>query len=353
MPTEVFLNTTEITASSNSSDDGIVYPRALLDSAAVCFIIFAIVGVTGNFISILALSRCPRLRNATTAFIINLCVADLIFCAFSSPLQAVTYIQRSWTFGDGLLCKLFPFVSYVNALVSLFTVLAIAINRYICIVHPLRYASFYRTSNVGAMIAFLWICVLGIMSLPFFQIWGKLGYDNKGRSCDILESNGKTPKDILFGIALGLPTVVFLFCYSRINWVVRQASRKIECSNQQPPSSDIPTIFQVREAIQKPHFWAYLNNSLLRFREKEVRKVPRERKELKVLKVTLIIFLTYVMCYFPVSLVKLIGREEDVPILNVLGYLLAYLSNCINPLIYIAASDDYRRAYFDLFSCRK
>lgn len=72
-------------------------------------------------------------------FIINLSLADLLFCCFNLPLAASTYWFRSWQHTD-LLCRLFPLLRYGLSAVSLFTVLAITVNRYVMIGHPRAYS---------------------------------------------------------------------------------------------------------------------------------------------------------------------------------------------------------------------
>ncbi|KAL1138743.1 hypothetical protein AAG570_008805 [Ranatra chinensis] len=77
-------------------------------------------------------------RNATAVFIINLSVSDLMSCCFNLPLAASTFWSRAWCHGL-LLCRLFPLLRYGLLAVSLFTVLAITINRYVMIGHPTLY----------------------------------------------------------------------------------------------------------------------------------------------------------------------------------------------------------------------
>lgn len=79
-----------------------------------------------------------QVRNATAVFIINLSLSDLLFCCFNLPLAASTFWYRAWTHGE-LLCRLFPLLRYGLLAVSLFTVLAITINRYVMIGHPRIY----------------------------------------------------------------------------------------------------------------------------------------------------------------------------------------------------------------------
>lgn len=79
-----------------------------------------------------------QVRNATAVFIINLSLSDLLFCCFNLPLATSTFMNRAWTHGD-LLCRLFPLLRYGLVAVSLFTILAITINRYVMIGHPRIY----------------------------------------------------------------------------------------------------------------------------------------------------------------------------------------------------------------------
>lgn len=78
-------------------------------------------------------------------FIINLSVSDLMFCCFNLPLATSLFYHRAWVHGEAL-CTLFPLMRYGLLAVSIFTVLAITLNRYIMIGHPRlypKYAHFY------------------------------------------------------------------------------------------------------------------------------------------------------------------------------------------------------------------
>lgn len=76
-----------------------------------------------------ALLRYKKLRKqATTAFVISLCISDLIFSAVNLPLTASRYLNEAWVLGDSL-CKIFPVFFYGNVAVSLLSMVAITINR--------------------------------------------------------------------------------------------------------------------------------------------------------------------------------------------------------------------------------
>jgi hypothetical protein len=79
-----------------------------------------------------------QIHSATAIFIINLSVSDLMFCCFNIPLATSLYLRRRWVHGEAL-CMLYPFFRYGLVAVSIFTVLAITINRYVMIAHPRWY----------------------------------------------------------------------------------------------------------------------------------------------------------------------------------------------------------------------
>ena len=84
---------------------------------------------TGNLLTMVALLRSRKLRqHATTAFVLSLAAADLIFCAFNLPLTASRYIHQAWIFGDTL-CRLFPFFFYGNVAASVLSMVLITVNR--------------------------------------------------------------------------------------------------------------------------------------------------------------------------------------------------------------------------------
>lgn len=104
------------------------FGRPLLNFAAVATILIMIVGICGNSLTVLALLKCPKVRNVAAAFIITLCIADCLFCAIVLPFNAFRFIQGTWTHG-ATLCRIIPFLQYGNVGVSLLCIAMITINR--------------------------------------------------------------------------------------------------------------------------------------------------------------------------------------------------------------------------------
>ena len=75
-------------------------------------------------------------------------------------------------------------------------------------------------------------------------------------------------------------------------------------------------------------------------------------KDRRLLKMILVIFMSFVACYLPITLVKTFSKDDN-PVLNILGLLLIYMTTCINPIIYVVMSSEYRQAYVSLLTCRR
>ncbi|XP_067011364.1 G-protein coupled receptor moody [Anabrus simplex] len=309
------------------------FPRPLLTFAAIVTVIIMIIGILGNLLTIVALVRCPRVRNVAAAFIISLCVADFIFCCMVLPFSSSRFIAGTWVHGPEL-CTLFPFMRYGNIGVSLLSIAMITINRYIMITHHNLYNRIYKKGWIAAMIIFCWVFSYGMQLPTLFGIWGSFGYDSKLGSCSILEdSEGRSSKTVLFITGFLIPCVIIVICYARIFWVVHESESRLRGHSATPTrasSEDRPTIN---------------NMSSMKKQSREQREMRARRNEWRITKMVLAIFLSFVVCYLPITIVKVADKNVRFPGLHIVGYLMLYLSACINPIIYVIMNKQYRQAY--------
>lgn len=98
------------------------------------------------------------------------------------------------------------------------------------------------------------------------------------------------------------------------------------------------------------------------------RRDPREaktkRNEWRITKMVLVIFISFLVCYLPITIVKVTdtcvnhpGKEKDatnlefgilmtiISVMHLVGYVLIYLSACLNPIIYVFMNKQYRQAF--------
>ncbi|KAG4078700.1 hypothetical protein HA402_015290 [Bradysia odoriphaga] len=300
----------------------VVYPHAATVFAAVCACIFIVVGVLGNLITIVALLRNSKLRShATTAFVLSLCASDLLFCLISLPLTASRYVHKAWTFGDTL-CKLFPVIFYSNVAVSLLSMVGITVNRFILIAFQKHYARMYRRWSIAFQLLLVWIFSIGIMIPPLLGKWGKLGFQESTFSCTILPKDGSSIKKFIFVVGFLIPCVVIITSYSCIYSIVRKQ----------------------RQKLNKHNTVTRKTNGSCRI---------RDREDSRLTAMMLIIFICFLVCFFPLMLVNVIMEDDDYPWLQILASILAWASSVINPFIYAASNRTYRVAYYKLLSTLK
>uniref|UniRef100_A0ABD2XHM2 G-protein coupled receptors family 1 profile domain-containing protein n=1 Tax=Trichogramma kaykai TaxID=54128 RepID=A0ABD2XHM2_9HYME len=212
------------------------YPPWLLTFAAACCVLFMLVGIPGNLLTLFALFRTKKFKNATAVFIMNLSLSDLMFCCVVLPLAASMFWHGVWRHGP-FFCQLFPFLRYALVAVSLFTVLSITINRYVMIGHPRLYPKIYTPRNLLCMVLSTWVGGFGALLPTTFGVWGRFGLDPAIGSCSILpDANGRTPKISLFVLAFVAPCLSIVVCYARIFHIVRRTalkSRRRDAEQQQ------------------------------------------------------------------------------------------------------------------------
>uniref|UniRef100_A0A3Q1ANX3 G-protein coupled receptors family 1 profile domain-containing protein n=1 Tax=Amphiprion ocellaris TaxID=80972 RepID=A0A3Q1ANX3_AMPOC len=131
--------------------------------AVVLVVIMLVCGV-GNCLFIASLARYKQLRNLTNLLIANLAVSDVLVAAVCCPFLLDYYVvkQLSWDHGL-LLCAATNYLRTVSLYVSTNSLLAIAVDRYMAILYPLRPRMKHQT--VYCMILAVWIVPVFI-SIP-------------------------------------------------------------------------------------------------------------------------------------------------------------------------------------------
>ncbi|KAG7301994.1 hypothetical protein JYU34_013444 [Plutella xylostella] len=332
---EQLANFTDDISSSVQPSEFSKFSPALLTFAAVVTGLIMLVGLSGNLLTVVALLKCPKVRNVAAAFIISLCIADFLFCAMVLPFAISGFWTQTWSHG-GVLCRLVPFLRYGNVGVSLLSIALITLNRYIMIAHHSWYGRVYRKHNIALMIVFSWMFSYGMQVPTLIGVWGKFDYDPELGTCSILpDENGRSSKTAMFIIAFIVPALLILICYARIFWVVHSSEQRM------------------REHQRTQHSGAgALNNSTdKRSTIKDNRDTKARRNEWRITKMVLAIFLSFLVCYLPITMAKVADSHVHYPVFHIAGYLLLYASACVNPIIYVIMNAQYRAAYAAALCC--
>lgn len=118
-----------------------IFVTALLGNALVCYVVFS----------------SPRMRTVTNYLIANLAVGDLLMAVLCVPFSYIPILLQYWPFGN-FLCYLLCPAQAISVLVSSYTLVALAADRYMAILYPLRPR--FRRSQACWVIVVVWLIAI-------------------------------------------------------------------------------------------------------------------------------------------------------------------------------------------------
>ncbi|XP_037074767.1 tachykinin-like peptides receptor 99D [Pollicipes pollicipes] len=105
------------------------------------------------------------MRTITNFFLVNLAVSDCMMSTMNITFNFVYFLNSHWPFGEAY-CKIVQFVSVLSVSASVFTLVAISIDRYSAIMHPLQ-PRMSRRWTLFATIA-IWLVSAGLAA-PLYE----------------------------------------------------------------------------------------------------------------------------------------------------------------------------------------
>nr|7F83_A Chain A, Growth hormone secretagogue receptor type 1,Soluble cytochrome b562 [synthetic construct]7F83_B Chain B, Growth hormone secretagogue receptor type 1,Soluble cytochrome b562 [synthetic construct] len=177
-----------------------LFPAPLLAGVTATCVALFVVGIAGNLLTMLVVSRFRELRTTTNLYLSSMAFSDLLIF-LCMPLDLVRLWQyRPWNFGD-LLCKLFQFVSESCTYAKVLTITALSVERYFAICFPLRAKVVVTKGRVKLVIFVIWavaFCSAG----PIFVL---VGVEHE-QGTDPWDTNECRPTE--FAVRSGLLTVM-------------------------------------------------------------------------------------------------------------------------------------------------
>ncbi|XP_055519824.1 7 transmembrane receptor domain-containing protein [Leucoraja erinacea] len=118
------------------------------------------VACVGNAFLLGCIVEDKRLHNATNFFIGNLSVADLLMCLSCVPLTlSYAFEPRGWLFG-GFMCHFATLLQSTTVYVTVLSLTAIAIDRYVVVAHPIRRR--IGPATCGLVVTSIWLVSVGL-----------------------------------------------------------------------------------------------------------------------------------------------------------------------------------------------
>ncbi|KFQ63605.1 Lysophosphatidic acid receptor 5, partial [Pelecanus crispus] len=127
---------------------------------------YILIFITGLMLNVMALwifIRYLRLKSVVMIYMFNLAVSDLTF-TLSLPLRLYYYSKNNWPFGNTL-CQVSGSVFQINMYGSCLFLMCINLDRYVAIVHPLRWRHLRRPKVAKLLCLVVWV-VIFMGSIP-------------------------------------------------------------------------------------------------------------------------------------------------------------------------------------------
>jgi hypothetical protein len=314
----------------NASLPGAVYvypapsipPTYLQGTATVIYTLLSILTVGGNALVCLVVFSYMGITTVTNLFIANLALTDFFIGLFCIPIVLISdYLLSDWPFGL-LMCKFTSFAQSVFVVCTVYTLIAMSVDRYIAIIYPLQ-AKLTR-KQCQKLIVGLWTFAIIFSSPIFYEMHIRHTCFHRNfeeYSQTICQTNGLPAKlQTIYNIAT--LTIIYLFplcilsiVYIRLGWQLYQSRSPGEAHSE-------------RDA-----------------------KIKKSKQ--KVIKMCFVVVIMFGVCWFPMQLYINILRpyldqifdEKYVPHFYFAFHVMAMSNSCINPFIYAVMSSKFRAGY--------
>ncbi|XP_048411242.1 melanin-concentrating hormone receptor 1-like isoform X2 [Stegostoma tigrinum] len=274
--------------------------------------VISCLGITGNCIVIYTIVRKTKFKCKHTVpdiFIFNLSLVDLLFLLGMPFLIHQLVGNGTWHFGAAM-CTIITTMDSHSQITSTYILTVMSFDRYLATVHPLKSTSM-RTPSVATLV----ICLVWLMSLltviPVWLYTGLMPLPDGTVGCALLLPNPTT--DIYwftlyqFMVAFAIPLVVICVMYFKI----------------------------------------------LQHMSMSVAPLPQRSLRMRTRKVThmaVAICSTFFVCWGPYYIFQLVHLSIEKPSLAFFymynfAISLGYANSCINPFLYIALSETFKRRF--------
>ncbi|XP_076438821.1 neuropeptide Y receptor type 2-like [Babylonia areolata] len=127
----------------------------------LAFSLAVLLGLMGNGLVASMLCHQARLRSPRHWYLLNLVVSDILTCVLCVPFTVVRLTLKDWRLGE-VLCRTAPFLQMTYVFVSIFTILAIAVERYRSIVCSAHLRAHHRHRLARVVIPAIWLAAAAL-----------------------------------------------------------------------------------------------------------------------------------------------------------------------------------------------
>lgn len=185
-----------------------------------------LVAILGNSLVLAAILSAPSLRSPAILLLCNLAVSDLLVGLVIQPL----FIAHSFNTKTRLLTSIWLIMSYSACGISLCTMTAIAVDRFLALHYHLRYSTMVTSFRIKTFLTAQWLTSFIFSGIYFWSL--RIFF-------------------LYITIFVCLCLIISVFCYVRIFKIVRHQQKKIQCQHQAvnlPQGSTISNLLQLEKS---------------------------------------------------------------------------------------------------------
>ncbi|KAL4604851.1 prolactin-releasing peptide receptor-like, partial [Arapaima gigas] len=289
-----------------------------------CYALVVLVGIFGNYLLLYVICRSRKMHNVTNFFIGNLAFSDMLMCATCVPFTlAYAFNPRGWVFGR-FMCYLVFLIQPVTVYVSVFTLTAIAVDRYYATVHPLK-----KRISVPAcahVLLGIWLLSCGLVAPAVAHTYHVEFRDEGFTICEEFWM-GQEHERLAYAYSTLLVTFVLPLSALCISYLCISV--------------------KLRNCIAPGH------------QTQSQARAQRARKR-KTFRLVALVVVAFGVCWLPIHVFNVL-RDVDIHLIHkryflliqLLCHLCAMSSSCCNPFLYAWLHDRFRAELRRMFACRR
>ncbi|XP_061115441.1 hydroxycarboxylic acid receptor 2-like [Conger conger] len=279
---------------------GCAFDRPLLSNVLPPLLLLeCVLGMLGNGGALWIFCFHVKPWKSSTVFLFNLALADFLLIVIL-PFRAVYYLRElDWIFGDAF-CRISLFMLAMNRGGSIFFLTAVAVDRYLRVVHPHHPINSMAVSRGACVAIFVWVLNISLTARLLTESHQNSTHcESFGGSSDWYHS--------VFLLEFAIPLVIILFCTARV---------------------------------------------MAQLCQKRLSKDARIRRALWCLSAVMV---TFVVCFLPSNAALLLiwaktlgggaGCDKPVSTAFFIAISLTYLNSTLDPVVYYFSSPAFKRIY--------
>lgn len=350
--------------------------------AVVCGCAVTIIGTIGNLLTILAFSIDSRIRTRFNVLIVNLAIADLLYCTILQPISVDSYLYLYWRTGE-VWCRLFGFLLFLSNSVSIITLCLLAAGRYLLVAKRQLFDKVFSKHGVVLLIISAW----GLGAASFAPLWPVYVFVPKVCTCSFHRTKGRPYTSILlffyFFVGLGCVGVFYLLIYKRVQ-IASQALLKYRLSRRSSKKKPVYSSNVTDSGVESgaantsTSYVGNLHNNRQSTDiscensskssiepDKPTQDVPPKQPKpgpttstpddggefKRVTRMCFTVFICFVLCFSPFIILNIADKNNRAPqLLHMFAANLTWLNSCINPVLYAIMNRQFRQAYHVLLT---